>query len=291
MRTNNLEILSSQLDAALEDVWSGEGEPLEIAVLAGLLARYEGVTPKPLETAITWRDGVGSELLDAALARTNGQAFVDRVTAIEEEYPQEEKLDVLFDFDEYCAAAHFCLADQVAEGPADLIARFVTAFPEPWEALTETASTLLATTPPLAGDPARRVWEAVEATTWERSEHRAPLYSDGLDAAGFMVSFSLAAMRPPAYMEQARAAGELPEAPLWQTVRKADGWELALTVDEGHELVFQLHCAEELLAVVQFGDKSLELKTVRPGVLTCKALPGDYSWTVGDVSFKLRVEP
>lgn len=161
----NAELLSDQLRESLRALATGVGEPFEAAVLAGLLART-APTSSLLDDARTALAGH-----DAAQALTGDclNAALDRLIAVEEEDEPEEVYDqAIADLDELCAGAAFLgEAGRVAE-TIDLAARLISAFPRPFCALAYLASAVLQEEPPVPGDPARRLWSAIEAAPWQR---------------------------------------------------------------------------------------------------------------------------
>jgi hypothetical protein len=146
-------------------VRAGTGDAFEVAVLAGLLARYKEPTPE-LAEAEKWRDGDGDALLNEVIANLSVEGIASGVLYADESDEVEERMDALLELDEVCAGLRWCDATFRIRDEIDLVTRTIEAFPEPWLGLRFFASAVLrgGQARPLRDDPARRMWACVEAT-------------------------------------------------------------------------------------------------------------------------------
>lgn len=158
--------LVEQLASAITDCESGRDEPFEVAVLAGLFFRHlaVGEPPTPDEQAvITAAERLRQRgVLVAALPNVmTGADAVAELEALCEEDDEAERCEPLFDLDELCAGACFVeKADHYAAVIADAVA-VIRRQGELWRATAAWVPELLATAPPLHGDPAIALWRAV----------------------------------------------------------------------------------------------------------------------------------
>jgi len=271
-------MLRDQLADARAEWARGEAGALEVAVLAGLLARA-----RPDDDALSgWTLDVPVDALKEA-----AEEAADGVMAVDEDDDPAESWDALCSLDEVCAASLW-LRRPAAAGPAvEQVLGVLRAFPEPWRLHAARATELLRTQPPAASDPARLLWAAVEASTWE--EHRrdtepgAPLSVK--ERLGLPVVVSLA---PISAETRLAAASALPDAPPWTTLAQESGWELAVTVDERGVPVLLL--AGEGLATFHLGGVSVE-PVATPDGLVCPATPGDWRVEVGARTVAFRLAP
>ena len=267
------DLLRTQLQAAL-----AEGDPLEVAALAGLLARAAPSDP------LLPRAGPPLGPLSRA-----AEAAADALLAVDEGDDPAESWDALCALDELCAAAAFGGVPGEVQASVDLCARTIRAFPEPWSAHAEAATALLARHPPRPGDPARALWAAVEASRWADqlapTDDEAGPTEEARLALGLGVVISLRAWRP--VEARLAAAALLPDDPPWCAPARGAGWELALTEDEAGQAVLLL-----LGAVGTFRRDGAEVPaTDGPEGLACPALPGAWEVQVGDRLIAFVVDP
>lgn len=105
MTDPQIPILSEQLDEILTTGVDDEEEALEVAALAGMLARL-GADRAMLADAEAWRRGAGAELLEEAFEAVDIDAYVEAVeTALHEGGDETTIEDAVVDVDELVAAA------------------------------------------------------------------------------------------------------------------------------------------------------------------------------------------
>jgi hypothetical protein len=152
----HIHVVRQQLDGLCSKKKLSDDALLEIAALAGLLAR-EGETHAPAEAlrarARAVIGGIPDDVLDS---------LADEVEGADEMESEEGALDRLSAFDEVSAAFAWVGAGARVAPFAERIADGVRAFPETWAPFAAQASQLLERAAPCAGDPASRVWRAVE---------------------------------------------------------------------------------------------------------------------------------
>jgi hypothetical protein len=171
--------LFEQLAAAVTDCESGRDEPFEVAVLAGLLSRHlaSGEPASPAEGAVLAaaerlrRSGV----LDAALPNVmTAEDALAELEALCEDDSEEERCEPLFDLDELCAGACFV---EKADHYAAVIAAAAAVIRRQaglWQATAAWVPQLLATAPPLPGDPALLLWRELLLPRSEDERLRKP---------------------------------------------------------------------------------------------------------------------
>lgn len=290
MRQQDRELLTEQLREALADLKAGEGEPFEVAVLAGLLARRPDAPADLLAEAEGWRDGEGADALDGAIVEAPIDDIVDRVVAADEDDDAAERLDALFDLDELCAGASWAHASfRVADG-ADLVARTVEAFPAAWRDLADAATELLKAAPPRPEDPARRIWARVEATRWhsEPETTRRPQLERARRELGLARSVSIGRVRP-WHADLPAAAEALPAASPWEPAARGESWELALTTDDSGAAILCLTGVAGTRIIAARNGQPVALAQPRDNAWTCRAEPGAYVFTIGSETCEVQV--
>lgn len=150
----------SQLTAALD---AEEPDPIEVAILGGLVARSPEADPALLARARTFLDA--SETIDQLLVDL---PIEDVARQLFDAGTQAEQLDYLLELDELCAACWFADCRERAVPTVALVARFIHAEPEDWKWLAGSTSIMLSRLgrepPPDRDDPAYRLWAAIEVT-------------------------------------------------------------------------------------------------------------------------------
>lgn len=155
MHLSRTALMTQQLDEALAE---SAPDSLEIAVLAGLLARERDSEPLPVLARSCRETLSAGQLADAA------EAMLDGFLEVSEDDDAAESWDALCALDEVCAAAAW-----MGHGDAlrDLLAPalgVLRAFPEPWLVHAEAARAVLGRCPPSASDPALDLWLHIAAT-------------------------------------------------------------------------------------------------------------------------------
>lgn len=277
-------LLRTQLAAAFEELEAGATHPLEVAVLAGLLARVAPSDPMVAE---------GSIEIDPEALMSAARTAVDAVLEIDEADDPAESWDALSALDEVCAAATWLQSTELVSSAVDEAVGSLRAFPEPWRVHAATATELLVRQPPRVGDPAGRLWAAVEASRWHRDEveHDAELPVVVRERLGLSVVVRLDSfrrqLRAATATRAAMAAAEgLPDASPWTTLAHGAGWELALTLGEGDEVVLLL--AGDARATFERDGVAVESRATAEGFV-CEARAGQWRVVVDGrpVSFEV----
>lgn len=279
MNPDTAPLLRAQLMQAL----ASGAEPLELAILGGLLRRIE-----PKDPLLGQLGALPADLaLPGALTAQLSQAR-QALEAVDEDDDPAFSWDALCAVDELCAAAAFLgiAAAEVAEAVQDAAA-LVRAFPEAWAPHAEAASGWLEDAPP--GDPSRSLWAAVEAAAQglePDAEGRAP--ADLRLQAGLDVVIPLFGRPQPEL--RAAAAEPIEEEGPWTRLAHGDGWELALTTDPSDRPILLLagEAPPAPITVVHEG-RAVSLKPGPEG-LWCSAAPGAWQVTLGDRRLSFRVE-
>ena len=288
MRAKNLELLQKQLREAMVEIGSGEGEPMEVAILSGLIERFG---ERDLESA-AWRNGPGEEALNESLSLLPLEETEDRIAAMSAEDAQEERMSALLGLDELSAGARWCDAEFLLQPLAARVASLIDGFPETWRDLSGSASVLLASCPPIDGDPVVVVWQSVEASAWHEipSTETVPVCASAASKLEIPIEVFLSTVRVPAFRAtHAQAADALPEAPPWLTVGRGKDWELAIT-REGEAAVLHLDAPDGTAVSAVYNDAPVELQRLRAGVWRCPAEPGSYVFSIGEEVHEVEVK-
>lgn len=278
MTTDPAPLLRSQLLQAL----AGQAEPLELAILGGLLRRLSPGDPLLAQLA-----DLGPSPARVSALRAHLSQALQALEEIDEDDDPALSWDALAALDELCAAAAFLgRADLVAEAVQDAAA-LVRAFPEAWAPHADAASGWLEDAPP--GDPARALWTAVEAASRglaPDAEGQAP--ADLRMQAGVDVVVPLFGRRSAEL--RAAAAAPLAEEGPWTRLAHGEGWELALTTDPSDQPILLL-AGEVLPARITVAHEGQAI-ALQPGPegQWCPASPGAWQVTLGDRHLTFRVE-
>ena len=279
MNPDTATLLRAQLVQAL----ASGAEPLELAILGGLLRRIDPKDPLLGQLGALPAD----RTLPGALTALLSQAL-QAVEAVDEDDDPAFSWDALCAVDELCAAAAFLgiAEEEVAEAVQDA-ASLVRAFPEAWAPHADAASAWLEDAP--AADPSRPLWAAVEAATWglePDAEGQAPVdlrLQAGLDEVIPLFG------RPQPEL-RAAAAEPIEEDGPWTRLAHGEGWELALTTDPSDQPILLLagEAPPAPIAVIHEG-RAVKLEPGPEG-LWCPAAPGAWQVTLGDRRLSFRVE-
>lgn len=233
MTAEDTTLLQDQLSEALAE--RPPADPIEVATLAGLLARVH-----PEDALVARARAATLRLKPGELAAAAGVAM-DAFGRVGRDDEPAESWDALIALDELSAAA--VLLSRAAEVAPILAeaARLVRAFPEPWCVHADIASTLLAGRDDAGADPSWLLWAAVEASPWAaqaiasaaadpEAEGASPATRIALGLDVVVPLFGAASTAPRLAAADPIAA----EAP-WVRLAGDTGWELALTVDEARQ--------------------------------------------------------
>jgi hypothetical protein len=288
MTRQSRKVVAAQLGESLSALRAGVGDPFEIAVLAGLLQRAVGTAPDPSEERTLtearqlWDTGT---LFSTVPLDDAGDAIVDRLCALQADDSEEERAELLQDLDELCAGLSFVGQSDRCGHAAREAAGVIRAFPALFRPLAGWASRILADEPPSAGDPARQVWQALEASQFPELAVSAPACDDARRRLGLplVIRRSLVGLAPPALL----AASELPVPPALLPLGHGPGYELAL----GELADGQLALLMTSTAPVQLLRSGIEvaLEHLAPGFDRAPAIAGEYQLRVGDAVLAFEV--
>lgn len=300
MQRDERRLLEEQLEQALAEVSAGAlpTEPIEIATLGGLLQRELSGTAADtgarllLDRALE-HVGLARQALSELVAAAGVTGLLDDLTSISESDEPAQRADVLFELDEFLAAAWFCsYAAPELDEAADWVVRTIHATPELFVDLSGMATAVLSRHPELDPPSARMIWQAVEATRFyvEEGPRSLPACSRARTALGLDNIVSVHAFKPPPALRAADDA--LPSAPPWQTLERTDEWELALTLDESDQPIVLLSSINaELPLRVLRDEREVAVHCPRRGVRTWPAVPGSYGVLIGEEQHSFEVEP
>lgn len=274
------QLLREQLKQASLELAQGGGEPLEVAILAGLLQRMA-----PDDEVLTSLDvAVPPQQLLQAIHEA-----LDLVLEIEEDDDAAESWDALAALDETCAAAHWLGHSPLAEGAIDDATSLVRAFPEAWRVHSERATEVLRSRTPRSGDPAGRLWAVVEGTPWVTDEPSSTADAVPLDLK-FRLGMEVVVPLAPflAHGERLAAAQGLPEPAPWRRLGRGDDWELALTVGDDDQPILVLSGGSE--AEFEHEGQPIELARLADDRF-CGAATGAWRIRIGDREMQFEVAP
>ncbi len=139
---SELEVLNEQLDELLEEGVFDAEDALEIAMVAGLVARLE-TSSGSLEATEQWRRGPGQPLLEEAWSEFDLDGLVESLEILIREEGTPEKIEeVLLDCDEVIAGAVWLgWGDQVLSASQG-IASLVRSSPDSFSHLSKDAVSL-----------------------------------------------------------------------------------------------------------------------------------------------------
>lgn len=259
--------LRAQLIEALR---GPDPDPLELAVLVGLLARALPGDAALRAVPVPWRD-----------PRPALEEAVEALLEVEED--PDEAWDRLCALDELCAACAWLGCPHSAAGPVAEAARWVRAFPEVWQAHAPAAADQGDRLP--RHDPARPLWAAVAASAWADPA----AWSAQEPGARAQLRWRLSLpVRLPRWEPEARLAaadGALPPPARSERLAEGEGWQLHLaeTLRGGVELLgtapFTATCDGAPVAVQEEAIG-----------WTCPARPGRWELGLPTGTFLLELE-
>lgn len=214
------EVLKSQLDDLLRDL---DADQAELACVAGLMARHDPLDPR---VDATLARGSSSAIPWSDLAAT----LVDRLLRADATDDDHHAWSLLCGLDELSAGASLLGAAAAVAPAIDEVVRWTRAFPELWAPLAKDATALLTSAPPRDGDPAQRLWRAVEAARWAdppAPEEETDIPDDLRASLGLPVVISDAFRVRPAPV-LAAASGLLPSLPNGRRLLALDSWEVVM---------------------------------------------------------------
>ena len=140
---DEVEVLEDQLEELLEEGAVDPEDALEIALVAGLVARLSP-TSEVLAEAEIWRQGPGRDLLVTAWAEIDHDGIIDEFDAVTDGASDEETVEeAVMDIDELLAAAAWCGKAGVVMRIARHVADSVRMMPEVFGFLADDAAELV----------------------------------------------------------------------------------------------------------------------------------------------------
>ncbi|MCB9664052.1 MAG: hypothetical protein H6732_08050 [Alphaproteobacteria bacterium] len=135
MSPDELQVLVDQLDELLSSGLDDPEEALEVAAIAGMLARV-GTPAATLAEAEAWRVGPGGALLDEAWDLVDADAYLEAIDDCASDRATDEEVEeALLDLDELVAAAVWCGRTSVVARVTASVERTIRDVPEPFAAL------------------------------------------------------------------------------------------------------------------------------------------------------------
>ncbi len=266
-------LLEEQLRAALVDAQAAHAPAFEIALLAGLRERMAG-QPDILRLANDWLDGGGAAQIAQEIPAIRIAPRVDALLSQLDEHDEEERTEALLAFDELCAGFTYTGFGSRCDGAARVIARAIRATPQVWSPLSDFASRVLQLAPPLADDPSRLVWRAIEAAqALSEVPNQSPV--DAIPMLRFM--------REPARLAASSGKIQLEVAPLGSVA------EVALVESsEGVELLIRANADDATISAEHDG-QALSLRSVHSGFWSCPAASGLYVFTINGTPYPFEI--
>ena len=281
---DHLAVLVEQLDTLLA-AEPGAGEALEVASLAGLLAREQPDHPA-VQRAESWADGPGAALLAEALPRLDAEGIVGGIEDVDPTDEYEERSEPLLRLDEATAALYWMGAEATVRGLVDAVLPLLPASPEIWVDFVPAATRVLSDAAPGCADPGLEVWRTIEAAEWYRD---APV-PEAPPAAKARLALGLGVRIPPAANQErpdARlAAASDEEIPPSDLLLEENGVKLFVeTPSEGPRRVVIIAKAG---SAVSLG--TLELRQDAPGEWSAEMTEGTHELVVNDKRWPIFVE-
>ena len=288
MTTESRELLDSQLYEALQEVQTGEGDPFEVAVLAGLLSRLVTADPVPskidsLLVARSLRDQQG--LMNRFPPEEEVASLLYRLFSLTDETESDERADLLQELDELCAASCFLSEPDHYAGAIEEATSMVRAYPELFRPLAPSASRILADSRFAPNDPAPRLWQAVEASQYEELRILPPACESARRGLGIRPVVSLRSTGAPP-MSLSAASGLPVPAPL-AVIGQGEQYEVGIghSLDGEPELLLNLQATATLL----HNEQPVELLPLATGLFHAPALVGEYRLQIGGETFVFEV--
>ncbi len=139
-------ILVDQLRDALDNASKDEDDAIELAVLAGLLARFDTPTAEVDEAKQWARSEEGKELLAAAFEELDLEGMLQGIEdVLEGDVADEDVEEAVFDFDDVVAAAVWAGFTAKIRPAVKQVAKSVRQVPEPFAGLSDFAKDLAKT--------------------------------------------------------------------------------------------------------------------------------------------------
>lgn len=290
MTKESRDLLDSQLQEALQEVQAGEGEPFEVAVLAGLLSRLvttdaasEPFKIDSLLVARSLRDQSG--LADSFPPDKEVAAVLDRLFTLTDETETDERADLLLELDELCAASSFLTEPHRYRPVMEEAAGMVRAYPELFRPLAPSASRIIADSRFAPDDPSPLLWQAVEASLFEEARISPPTCDAARRALGIRPIVSLRSTT--ALTPTLHAARGLPSPQPLTAIGQGLHFEVGLGQNPDGELGLLLNLQAE--AVLLHNDQQVELRPLAHGLFHAPALVGEYRLQIGDETFVFEV--
>lgn len=277
MSRDEIEVLREQLSEVLAEPLP---DPLEIAGLAGLLARIAPEDPL-LERAPRAASGDTLDRLADFAAE-----LLEALEDCDEDTEPEVAWDRLAGLDEASATATWLHAPERVRHAVEDAQHTISAFPEAWSAQSALASRLLRSRPPLPGDPAGALWRTVEAAALGLPHD--PANAPGAPgsvriAAGLDQVIQLAPLRAQA---QRAASAMVPAPPPWTTLREGSDWSAGLTTLDGAVWLIIEEVAQAGSCTLRVEHNGRPVELTRMGAAwRCEAAPGQ--WRVADADTSL----
>ena len=141
MSRQESDVLAEQLEEMLNDPIVDADDALEVAMVAGLLARLDPESGA-LATAQTWLDEDGRDLLDEAFMMVDLEPLVEAIDALTPDDDDEAVEEAVLDVDELVAAAIWCGHGSDVGALAREVAKAARALPEAFVSLADIGADL-----------------------------------------------------------------------------------------------------------------------------------------------------
>lgn len=275
----HVRMLFEQLTAAVTEAAAGEGEPFEVAVLAGLLSRSipadqpaDAIAPLLAKARQFCESCESGSILPE---ESTLEVMADRFASIEDDAGDDELQELLLDLDEVCAGLWFLDATPMYLPMLEAIAATVSAYPDPFRSLSPWASRLLSETPPRAGDPALLIWRSVEASAFPEVHEPPPLCIRAATTLGVLPRFSRSQMRAQAAAQpQYFSTTTLKRTPDMTELLRGRDFEVGVSSDPTHGPILLIRC--DSLPLLACMDVPIVLTPLGPTLYSAPAEPGLY---------------
>ena len=163
------ELLVEHLASALADAAALRDDYCEVAALAGLLARFaaadRAAAPLAEQEVLAKAHALRADgTLRASLPPPATAADIaEQISEVPGDYDEQDKRDLLLDFDELCAGAWFVDAPEHFAAAAREVAAAIAAHPDLWREQSPWVARVLASAPPLPTDPMLAIFRLVES--------------------------------------------------------------------------------------------------------------------------------
>ena len=137
---DELQVLIEQLSELLSDTIEDSDDALELCQLAGMVARLDA-SASILKRANEWRDGIGADRIEDGWCYFDSVEMTDTLALlVQGELDAHAAEELVFDVDEWVAAAVWCGEQDVVKGLTEALASAIRTTPTVFQSLANTGA-------------------------------------------------------------------------------------------------------------------------------------------------------